>query len=728
MRLLLLSALPALLLAEQKPMTFLDVLHMRTVQDGTLSRDGRKLAYVVQELDWKAGKRFGDVWMADTPTGKIRQITYTAAKNETTPAFAPSGSDLAFLSDREGAMNLYWLSLEGGEARKISDLPANTPVANYAFSDDGKWIAYRAGRGEAGQLWIYDISKRSAEKIGPAGVSAWHWTPDSTALVFAAPAKIDPLERRRLDLKFDVRVVDQPRPGAQLWEAPLATRKAKQLTTGAYSVREFAIAPNAKSIAFSGGSVDRYEQGLDGPRRAEIYLLDRATGKTAQLTSNQVAETTPQFSPNGQSLLITSTEEFAANRKTALYVRPVAGGEWKKLTPPDDQESSAATWSADSKLIYLTGARGVNSNVFSIDAETGTLRQLSDRIGTITMSYSWRADRFILIADSPTEPRDYYVAAPADLSAPRSWKRASHANPQVAAFALGQYETIRWKSSDGATVEGVLVKPAGYVAGKKVPLIVQLHGGPASAYMNSFAAGYGTYVHVFAGNGYAVLQPNYRGSTNYGEKFRMQIAGDYFRQGFDDIMSGVDEVIRLGVADPAKLGLMGWSAGGHWSNWALTHTNRFKAISSGAGVANWISMYAQTDVQENREFYLNGKPWENWDHYVTQSPIRYIKDAKTPTLIHVGHDDARVPRPQSEELHMALKKLGVPTEFIVYPRMGHGITEPRYQMVKMASEFGWFERWIKGSKAEWLDWKTLVESVPKSPPAAPAPTTDSPEN
>ncbi|MGH9662664.1 MAG: alpha/beta hydrolase family protein, partial [Bryobacteraceae bacterium] len=221
-----------------------------------------------------------------------------------------------------------------------------------------------------------------------------------------------------------------------------------------------------------------------------------------------------------------------------------------------------------------------------------------------------------------------------------------------------------------------------------------------------------TYVHVFAAGGYAVFQPNYRGSTNYGERFRMEISGDYFRQGYDDIMTGVDELIRRGIADSGKLGMMGWSAGGHWSNWTLTHTDRFKAISSGAGAVNWISMYAQTDVQGNREFYFQGKPWENWDHYVSVSPLKYIKNARTPTLIHVGHDDARVPRPQSEELHMALKKLGVPTEFIVYPRMGHGITEPRYQMVKMVSEYAWFEKWIRGKK-EWLSWRELVETVPK---------------
>jgi dipeptidyl aminopeptidase/acylaminoacyl peptidase len=237
--------------------------------------------------------------------------------------------------------------------------------------------------------------------------------------------------------------------------------------------------------------------------------------------------------------------------------------------------------------------------------------------------------------------------------------------------------------------------------------------------MNSFSGRYSNYVHIYAANGYAVFLPNYRGSDNYGEKFRMQIAGDYFRAGFDDIMTGVDYLIERGIADPDKLGMMGWSAGGHWSNWTLTHTDRFKAISSGAGAVDWISMYAETDEQAPREFYFKGKPWENWDHYVEVSPLRYIRNAKTPTLIHVGEADPRVPKPQSDELHMALKKLGVPTEYIVYPGMPHGLTEPRYQMVKMVAEFNWFEKWIKG-KSGWFDWKPLLASVEESSEAAPS--------
>jgi len=283
-------------------------------------------------------------------------------------------------------------------------------------------------------------------------------------------------------------------------------------------------------------------------------------------------------------------------------------------------------------------------------------------------------------------------------------------NPQVAGIALGETEAIQWKSTDGRMVEGVLVKPVGFEKGKRYPLIVQIHGGPAGASMLNFSGSYGNYSDVYAGAGYVCLLPNYRGSVNYGEKFKMEISKDYFQPGYDDIMTGVDYLVNSGLVDKDKMGVMGWSAGGHWSNWILTHNDRFKAISTGAGAMNWTSMYAESDIQRNREFYFRGLPYDNFEHYWELSPLKYIKNAKTPTLIHVVAGDPRVPMPQSEELYMALKKLAVPTEFLVYAGKSHGIPDMRGQMVKMVAEFNWFEKWIRG-KPGWFEWKDLMKTL-----------------
>jgi dipeptidyl aminopeptidase/acylaminoacyl peptidase len=222
-----------------------------------------------------------------------------------------------------------------------------------------------------------------------------------------------------------------------------------------------------------------------------------------------------------------------------------------------------------------------------------------------------------------------------------------------------------------------------------------------------------------------VLRPNYRGSTNYGEEHRTAIVGDYFPQGFDDIMTGVDHLIAEGIADPDRLGALGWSAGGHWSNWILTHTDRFKAISSGAGTSNWISMYAQSDVQRNRQFYLGDKlPYDDFDAYWDQSPLKYIRNASTPTMIHVVEGDPRVPSPQSVELYMALKKIGVETELFLYPGQSHGIPDPRNRLVKSVSEMAWMDYHVRGM-GEKFAWRDVLKTLEANGAKAKVTTNDS---
>ncbi len=708
--------------ADKRPMTFLDVLQIRTVEGGTLSRDGKRFAYMVGELDWKAGRRISELYYTELgrPT---RRMTFTAARSESQPAFSPDGQQLAFLSDRETAAGsgqdrgsqLYLIAVSGGEARKISDIQGGGGVSSFEFSRDGKWIAFRAGRTDSSQIYIYNLETGKADALTreASGVTQFRWTPDSSRVFFTSPDERSENERRRTDLRFDVKIVDAPKPPEHLWEISIGDRKTRRLTSGKeFTVTAFSVSRDGNSIGFTGSSPNRYEGGLDGVHYAEAYLLDVLSGAVDRLTRNHVPESVPLVSPDGKWVALSSPDEFTPFRGNRAYLRPRVGGPWKKLQNSGEEEVSGLMWSADARRLFYTAGVGLNQHLFSVDPESGEVRQLTDRVGALTATYTPDCDRFVLAAEDPRRPRDYFVTPLASLSSPNQWTRVSDANPNVSDFALGEYESVRWKSSDGRTVEGILVKPPGYRPGTRYPLIVQVHGGPAGAYVNNFSSGWGTYVHVFAAGGYAVFQPHYRGSANYGDKFRTEIAGDYFRQGFDDIMTGVDELVRRGIADPEKLGLMGWSAGGHWANWTLTHSDRFKAISSGAGAVNWISMYGQTDIHAIRDFYFKGAPWENWDQYLNLSPLKYIRNARTPTLIQVGQEDARVPRPQSEELHMALKNLGVPTEFIVYPRMGHGITEPRYQMVKMTAEYNWFEKWIRG-KPGWFDWKDILDTVPK---------------
>lgn len=301
------------------------------------------------------------------------------------------------------------------------------------------------------------------------------------------------------------------------------------------------------------------------------------------------------------------------------------------------------------------------------------------------------------------------------------WVRLTDVNPWTRELALGEASELTWTSTDGREVSGVLIEPVGYRAGQRYPLVVQIHGGPGSADELEFNGGYNA--QVFAGDGYAVLMPNYRGSTGYGNAHRTAIVGDYFRLGYDDIMTGVDRLIAQGIVDRDRMGALGWSAGGHWSNWILTHTNRFKAISSGAGVANWTSMYAQSDVHRNRQFYLgDGLLYDdNFDVYLKQSPIAYIKNARTPTLFHVVQGDPRVPSPQTVEMHFALETLGVPTELFMYPGNTHGIPDPRNRLVKAVSEKAWMDHYVRGI-GDGFHWRQVLETLEKT--EKPKPTTD----
>ncbi len=699
--------------AEKRPLTFQDVIEMRSVGSGSISPDGRLVLYTISIPQWKVGKNYTDIFIATADgSSPPRQMTFTREKNETSPQWARNSKMFGFLSDREGANQLYLMPVDGGEPRKASD--QREGVNAFAFSRDGKWLVYTAGKAEERQLWLLNLAKEEpavplTKHATPVG--AWAWSPDSARIFFVAPERVDKDNQRRKEKKFDVRIVDPEKPPSHLWSAAVGDKSEKRWTSGGdYSVGQFTISPDAAHLAFRSSPTDRHAGGAMMYEESEIYFLNLSTGELRRLTNNKVGEGQIRFSPDSKWLVFSAPDEFTYMRNPKLYVTPVAGGPLRKLLPDWDHGVGSADWSQDSKTLYFSEGVGADGHVFAVSVVDGKLKQLTRERGTLSADFDQDTGLFLLTFTDPAQPRDYYVAGPETIAQRSRWVRVSRANPQVENLQVGEYETVRWRSTDNQMVEGILVKPVGYEPGKRYPLIVQVHGGPAGAVTNNFSGSHGTYVHVFAGNGYAVLQPNYRGSDNYGEKFRMQIAGDYFRQGYDDIMTGVDYLIGRGVADADKLGMMGWSAGGHWSNWTLTHTTRFKAISSGAGAVNWISMYAQTDVQAPREFYFQGRPWDNWEHYVQVSPLRYIKNARTPTLIHVGEADPRVPKPQSDELHMALKKLGVPTEYIVYPGMPHGLTEPRYQMVKMVAEFHWFEKWIKG-KPGWFDWKALLASL-----------------
>lgn len=710
-----------------RPMTFLDMQQMRQVGATTPSPDGKWMLYTLSTPDWKEAKRQTDIYLVSIAQGvaSTRQMTFTKEKNETAPRWADDGSFFVFLSNREAPENaatrnqLYLMRPDGGEARRITD--AKEGVADFAFSDDGRWLAFRSGKSGEEQLYrlpgnVPDGSAAEQITKHPTGVRTWKWSPDGTRIYFVTPDANDEDDKARREKKFTVNIRNPEVPVASLWALSLEAQTTKRLTDGAYSADDFTISKDSKWVGFRGLSPNRYQRGITQENLyADLYLLEVATGAIERLTNNaEIGESNLSFSPDSKQIAFSGPNDLETYgmSNNRVYLRAVAdkGKPFRKLGDSFDGDVSVGFWSKDGTTIYFNEGIKATNQIVSLDVRYNTVRPLTEEKASVAIEED--PDTGVLLinySDGTTPATVFTVDSVANASTRKAWRQLTDPNPQARGFALGQQEEITWKSKDGTLVGGVLVKPVGYRAGQRYPLIVAIHGGPAAADILSFNGGYGS--QVYAGAGYVVLRPNYRGSTNYGIKLKTDIVGNYMAPGYEDIMAGVDHLIAQGIADPDRMGALGWSAGGHWSNWILTHTDRFKAISTGAGTMNWISMYAQSDVQRNRQYYLGNKlPYDDFDAYWNQSPLKYIKNAKTPTMIHVVEGDPRVPSPQSIELHMALKQLGVPTELYMYPGNTHGIPDPRNQYVKSVSEMAWMDYYVRGMGKK-FSWRDVLKSL-----------------
>ncbi len=703
----------------QPVMDYADIFRLATLGGAELSPDGAWVVYEVSKLQFPDWQRRTDLYVVSADGRTTRQLTFTEGEDETGARWQPRGTTIGFTSTRDNKKRqLFLIRPDGGEARRVTS--AEDGIGAWAWSRDGAWLAYIAGPEGKRQVWILpgDGSGKPEQLTKHAtSIESLVWGQTGKTVYFTAADESDSTRRRRIKEKFDVRVMNEPAPAVHLWAVDLAgvaAKTEKRLTQGDLRVSGIELSRDGRWAAFRGRPTDRYAD----DRATELYLVNLETGAPPErLTDNYVGENTVSFSPDSRLVAFTADRDFTFGNLSRVYVRPVTGGQWRELGKGDAHDIGVDFWSADGRTIYWNGDEGVNANVYTLDVASGAVRPLTGVVGTVSAAKSENQETALLRYTDPRSPTDLYLSPVAQLGRREGWVRLTRLNPWIDSVALGRYETVHWKAGDGTTVEGILVYPVGWDRTRRYPLIVQLHGGPASAYENSFSGNYGTYTNVLAGKGYAVFQPNYRGSTGYGEGFQTAISGNYWPLAAEDILSGVDTLVARGIAAPDSLGMMGWSAGGHWSNWTLVTTDRFKAISSGAGVSNWISLYAQTDVQATREYYLGGeatrtganKPWDNFDHWWAESPLRYIARAKTPTLLHSGEKDERIPMAQNLELHMALKKRGVPTEFLVYPGQPHGLQDPRYQLVKMVAELGWFEHWIRGKP--WFTWEQLLATA-----------------
>jgi dipeptidyl aminopeptidase/acylaminoacyl peptidase len=629
-----------------RPLGIVDLLNLPRLGDPEISPDGRTVLFTRGDADWKADRRITHIWRVAIDGGQPVQLTF-GSESESSPRWAPDGRTIAFTAkrgDNEFAQ-LYLLPIDGGEARQLT--------------------------------------------THASAVSDVQWSGDGTALYFSAPEPKTADERTRDKAKDDAYSYDENYKQTHIWKVTVATKEESRITSGDSSVTSYELSDDGKKIAYHRAPTPLLGSSADG----EVWIANADGSGAVRLTSNGVPETNARVSPDDSRVLFISqaNARFDTYYNGRLFVVPAEGGPARVVAGETESlDVDRALWSKDGRTIYFLANLGVHEEIFSVPAEGGKPTQLTDGRHNIG-AWSLAGDRLAMtISDSTSD--EIWTMRVGD----RTPARITHVFDYVARdFKLGKQEAIQWKGADGTTVEGILTYPIDYQAGRRYPLAVMTHGGPQAA--DKYSLGSTNYeFQVLAGKGYATLQPNYRGSTGYGDAFLRDMVGHYFQNAHLDVMTGVDEVIRRGIADPDRMVKMGWSGGGHMTNKIVTFTDRFKAASSGAGAANWTSMYAQSDIRFMRTPWFGGTPWQKnapIEAFWNNSPLKDIANVKTPTIFFVGERDPRVPMPQSIEMHRALKSNGVPTHLYVAPREPHVWAELRHQLFKLNTEIAWFEQY-----------------------------------
>ena len=652
--LVLLAASAAVRTQTPRPMGIVDLLSIPRISDPQLSPSGQEVLYTRADADWKSGRRVSHIWRASIDGGQPVQLT-SGAEGESGPRWSPDGKTIAFAAkrgDNEFAQ-IYLLPVDGGEARQLT---AHASAICSPSSCGGEMT----------------------------------WTPDGAAIYFKASDAKTADEKAREKARDDVYMYDENYKQTHLWKVTVASKTESRVTDGDFSVTNYDLSADGRKLTYLRAPTPLLGDG----DRSEVWVANADGTNAVQITKNSVQETNPAISPDNANVLFLSgsNARFETYYNGRLFVAPASGGPARVVvgeTEPIDV--NRAIWSKDGQSIYFLANLGVHEEIFVVPVSGGKPRQITNGKHSLS-SWSLTADRFAFIAANSHSGGEVWTMAPND-TAP---KQITHVFDYLGRdIKLGAQEAITWKGADGVPVEGLVTYPVDYKAGQKYPLAVMTHGGPQAA--DKYSVGSMAYeIQVLAGKGYVSLQPNYRGSTGYGDAFLRDMVGHYFQNAHLDVMAGVDELIRRGVADPDRMVKMGWSAGGHMTNKIITITDRFKAASTGAGVAQWMSMYAQSDIRSYRTPWFGGTPWQVGapiEAYWNNSPLKDVAKVKTPTLFFVGEKDPRVPMPQSLEMYRALKSNGVPTHLYVAPREPHGWGELRHQLSKLNAEIEWFEKY-----------------------------------
>jgi dipeptidyl aminopeptidase/acylaminoacyl peptidase len=638
-------------------------------------------------------------------------------KRVTDARVSPDGARAAFVvaaaatdgKQSEWVSHVHVARADGGGSFALTS--GDKSCTSPAWSPDGKWIAFLSARGPGekpkANLWRIRVDGGEAEQLTEekGGVTALRWSPDGRSIAFVMADPPTPEQEKADEEKRDVKVVDEDWRMLRLYLVPVekdaaGKRAVRKLTNGPISVGDvsgaegFDWSPDGASIVFA----HRPSPLINDWPRSDVSVVDVGSGAVRALASTNAAESDPLYSPDGRTVAYVVTKDPPSWRQSArVALVPAGGGTPRLLADTHDHQPQIAGWLKDGRLLVEETWHTVG-RLAALPADGGAPAFLSSEDVMVVGAHTNRAGTHVaFVSQAPDRPVEAFTSALPRFAAVQA-SRVQDAPPA----ALGRTEVMSWKAPDGKDLEALVTYPVDYKEGTRVPLVVVVHGGPAGVFTRGYIGTLTPYpVAGFAARGYAVLRVNPRGSSGYGFDFRNANFQDWGGGDYRDIMSGVDALIARGVADEGRMGIMGWSYGGYMTSWVITQTQRFKAASVGAGVTNLVSFTGTADIPGFIPDYFGGEFWDEGgvDRWRAHSAMFQVQNVKTPTLIQHGEADLRVPVSQGYELYNALRRRGVPTRMVVYPRQPHGLQEPKFIDDAMRRNLEWFDRWVMGRTA-----------------------------
>jgi dipeptidyl aminopeptidase/acylaminoacyl peptidase len=630
----LLSALPSIAESTGKPLTPEIAISRWSISDLRLSPDGTRLAMVVTE-PIKGSDQRRNIWIYEIAGRQLIRFT-ASVKSDSRPRWSPDGSTLAFISNRGGSNQIYLIPARGGEALPLTE--------------------------------------------GQAGVNSFEWAPDGRRLVFElSPAKTADEEKKEKD-RDDARVIERNEKNPGLHLIDVDSKAVRPLLQGPWRVSEYAWTPDGTGLIVSATDNPQKEIFSD-----KIFRLDAGDGRMTSLAAPAGPFGGLRISPDGKTLAFSGSRGDGPDPHD-LFVMPVGGGPAVNLTARSlDRRVQAFEWEGSGRLFALTET-GFGSTFMTVTTD-GKAEKSALTPPCLVGSFARGRDVFAYVGGTSARVPELWLSTGAGPA-----EKASAFNKEWEGIALVEPEIVRYPSFDKREIEAALLKPAGVPPGKKLPLIVLVHGGPTGAWTNRID----TWGQLLVAKGYAVLYPNVRGSTGYGYDFMVANRYDWGGGDYKDVVAGVDWLIRKGVADPNRVAIGGWSYGGYMAAWAVTQTVRFKASVSGAPMTDLAMEYGTEYAGINAsDTWFLGNPYENLPLFVERSPVTHVKKVKTPTLLLCGENDATDPIGQCYQFHRGLRRYGVDTEFVEYPREGHGIREEKHQIDMLNRIIAWFDKYLK---------------------------------